>query len=413
MRAEGQVVAEKSDARYLSTAEVADRLEIKPATVYAYVSRGLLTKVAAADRRGSLFREDEVSRLARGRRRGTGHRSTIEDVTTAISAIDEDRLYYRGRDVAELVGAQPVESVAGLLWTGEPVAQEFHAPATLLATTRAAVAALDPTVRLTDRMRVAVTVAGASDPLRFDLSTPGVLRTARILLAVEAAGLGAAQDDSATLVEAITPSLTDAAVPPELLDTTLTLLADHGLAVSTVAARVAASARVHPYGVVSAGLGALDSQYHGTASTLAYRFLAEAIADPLGAASERLRLGAGLPGFGHLVYRATDPRAEILLDRLRAIPAAAPALTAVDTITEQLGAPHTTVANVDLALAVLMHTYRMRPDAGEALFALARTIGWIAHTLEEYSEPPMRFRPTRTPPPPARNYDETGSIATT
>ncbi|QIS03968.1 excisionase [Nocardia brasiliensis] len=402
-------MAEKSDARYLSTAEVASRLEIKPATVYAYVSRGLLTKLPAADRRGSLFREDEVARLARGRRRGTGHRSTIDDVTTAISAIDDDRLYYRDHDVAELVAVHSAESVAGLLWTGEAVPQEFAAPAPMLATVRAAVDALDPGVRSTDRMRVAVTVASASDPLRFDLSTPGVLRTARILLAVEAAGLGAAQHDSGTLAERIAPILTEEPVPAELLDTALTLLAEHGLAVSTVAARVAASARVHPYAVVSAGLGALDSQYHGTASTLAYRFLSEAIGDPLGAASERLRLGGGLPGFGHLVYRSTDPRAEILLEKLRAVPAAAPAFAAVDTIADQLGAPHAAVANIDLALAVLMHAYRMRPDAGETLFALARTIGWVAHTLEEYTEPPLRFRPTRR----GGAYAETGSIATT
>ncbi|MEU7144147.1 citrate synthase [Nocardia sp. NPDC046473] len=389
----------KGDARHLTTAEVASRLEIKPETVYAYVSRGLLTKIPAAGRRGSLFREDEVARLAHGRRHGGERRGTMEDIVTAISRIEDDRLYYRGHNVEDLT--QPIESVAGLLWTGDldSPPEQFIAPAEILMTCRAAVGALAESVRLTDRMRVAVTVASASDQLRFDLSPQGVLRTARILLAVEVDCLGATRLDSGTLAQRLGPSLTNAPLPAGLLDSTLTLLADHGLAISTMAARVAASARVHPYGVVSAGLGALDSQYHGAASTVAYRFLDDAIADPLGAASERLRLGGGLPGFGHLIYRTTDPRAELLLTLLRSVPTAAPALTAIDAITDQLGAPQTAVPNIDLALAVLMHAYRMRPDAGEAIFAIARTIGWIAHTLEEYTEPPMRFRPNRTPVP--------------
>ncbi|ATL67925.1 excisionase [Nocardia terpenica] len=392
MRREVQVAGEEGDARYLTTAQVASRLDIKPATVYAYVSRGLLTKVASKDRRGSLFREDEVAKLAGRQRRAPGG-ATVAATSTAVSHVAADRLYYRGHEVADLVGRYSAEAVAGLLWTGEPAPQRPCAPPEVLTAVRAAVAALGDSARLTDRMRVAVTVAAASDPLRFDLSTEGVLRTARVLLAVETSCLAPDSVNDGTLARRLWPSLTAAPGHADLLDSVLVLLADHGLAVSTVAARVAASARVHPYGVVSAGLGALDSQYHGAASTVAYRFLAEAIADPVGAVSERLRLGGPLPGFGHLIYRDRDHRAELLLSLLRAVPGAAPALAAIDVITARVGKPATAIPNVDLALAVLMHAFAMRPDAGEAIFAVARTIGWIAHTLEEYGEAPLRFRP--------------------
>jgi citrate synthase len=48
--------------------------------------------------------------------------------------------------------------------------------------------------------------------------------------------------------------------------------------------------------------------------------------------------------------------------------------------------------NIEFALAMLVHACGMRPDAGEAVFAIARTAGWIAHALEEYEEPVLRFR---------------------
>ncbi|MCZ4508773.1 citrate synthase, partial [Streptomyces sp. ActVer] len=51
-------------------------------------------------------------------------------------------------------------------------------------------------------------------------------------------------------------------------------------------------------------------------------------------------------------------------------------------------------ANVDLALAVLTATSGMHASAGETIFAVARTAGWIAHVLEEYDESPLRMRPS-------------------
>jgi hypothetical protein len=51
-------------------------------------------------------------------------------------------------------------------------------------------------------------------------------------------------------------------------------------------------------------------------------------------------------------------------------------------------------ANVDLALAVLTVSSGMSASAGETVFAVARTAGWITHTLEEYQERPLRMRPS-------------------
>ena len=59
---------------------------------------------------------------------------------------------------------------------------------------------------------------------------------------------------------------------------------------------------------------------------------------------------------------------------------------------EQLAERSGLFPTVDLALAALAHTHGMRADAAEAVFALARTVGWVAHALEELREPGLRFR---------------------
>jgi citrate synthase len=302
-------------------------------------------------------------------------------------------LYYRGKLVRELAATRTVESVAQLLWTGELSDQPpFPAPAELVELASSAVAIAPASARLTDQLRIAVAVLGAADPLRFDLAPESVVRAAGQLIGVlidalpNLDGSTVAGDAAGLLGARIWPKVSERPPRPELLEATLILLADHGLAVSTVAARVAASARANLYAVVSAGLGALDGHYHGAASTLAYRFLAEALKDPIGALSDRLRAGDGIPGFGHRVYQRRDPRAEVLLDLLRD----EPVMQVVDAITAELAGRQ--FPNLDLAVAALMHAHGLRPDAGEALFALARTIGWTAHALEEYAEPGLRFR---------------------
>ena len=96
----------------LTTDEVARRLGVKKATVYAYVSRGLLSSRRHAD--GSMFAADEVETFAGGRRR-----DLTPATHTGITLISDDALYYRGRDVCAMSSTESYEAVAGLLWTGD------------------------------------------------------------------------------------------------------------------------------------------------------------------------------------------------------------------------------------------------------------------------------------------------------
>jgi citrate synthase len=377
----------------LTTAQVAERLGVKPATVYAYVSRGLLTSARNADGKASLFREDEVAAFAAGRRKAT------PAIRTGLTLIRDGGLFYRGHDAVALARDQPYEAVATLLWTGELRSEPLPATAALRELGEAVTAPLPASARVADRLRVICAAAASADPLRFDTTPAAVIATARTMLGTMAAALpvrGAEPPSSDRAFAAVLwPRLTSAAPTPAglaALNAALVLLADHDIAASTLAARVAASTRANPYAVVGAGLSALDGPLHGAASALAYALLDDAVrtGDPVAAISERLRLGPAVPGFGHPLYPDGDPRAAALLALLPGGRSRAVVEGVAEAATRRSGiAP-----NVDFAIAAFALLSGMPPDAGEAIFAIARTAGWIAHALEEYADRPLRFRPT-------------------
>ncbi|GLX21440.1 MULTISPECIES: citrate/2-methylcitrate synthase [Streptomyces] len=399
--------------RRLTTREAAQLLGVKPATVYAYVSRGQLGSRRDAAGRGSTFDAREVEALARRSRREAAAPAGELSVRTALTLIEADRYFFRGVDAVELASRYPYEEVAEWLWTGTlPHGARFTAPPDALTAARRAVAALPEHSGPLDRLRVAVAAAAVVDPLRFDLSEEAVLGSARCLIptlvgALPGSEAAPAPEGDGRLARALWPRLTghepdQAAV--DALDLALALLVDHDLAASTLAVRVAASARAHPYAVVSAGLGALEGPLHGAAGRLAHRMLAEVL-ERGGAApvvAEHLRAGRRVPGLGHRLYRGEDPRARALFAHLEGLPAAAPALGAARDVAAVM-ARHGLHPNVDLALAVLTVSCGMTAEAGETVFAVARTAGWIAHALEEYQERPLRMRPsghyTGTRPP--------------
>ncbi|MFF4497979.1 citrate synthase [Streptomyces sp. NPDC001546] len=396
-----------SDApsRRISTQEAARLLGVKPATVYAYVSRGQLGSRRDPVGRGSTFDAAEVEALARrSRREAAGPAAGELSVSTALTLIETgpDRYWFRGVDAVELASRYGFEEVAEWLWTGTLVrGARFTAPPEPLAAARRAVAAMPGHGGPLDLLRVAVAAAAVADPLRFDLSEEAVLGSARCLIPTLVGALpevAPAHPGDGRLAWGLWSRLTAQDPDPaalDVLDLALALLVDHDLAASTLAVRVAASARAHPYAVVSAGLGTLEGPLHGAAGRLAHRMLAEVL-ERGGAApvvAEHLRAGRRVPGFGHRLYRGEDPRARALYGRLEELSGAAAALGAAREVAAVM-ARHGLHPNVDLALAVLTLSCGMTAEAGETVFAVARTAGWIAHALEEYQERPLRMRPS-------------------
>ncbi|MFF7234793.1 citrate/2-methylcitrate synthase [Streptomyces collinus] len=391
--------------RRLTTKETAEALGVKPETVYAYVSRGLLGSRREPGSRASTFDAKEVEALARRNRReaATSPGSGADlSVRTRITLIDDDRYYFRGVDATELATRHSYEEVAEWLWTDRLTPGiTFTAPEDTVEVARRAVNALPEHTTPTDRLRVAAIAAAAQDPLRFDLSEKAVLGTARVLIPTLVAALPPAQfaaADDGPLAHRLWTRLTGRPADEEslrVLDTALALLIDHDLAASTLAVRVAASARAHAYAAVSAGLGVLEGPLHGAASGLAHRMLLDVLdqGTAVPVIADELRAGRRVPGLGHRLYTGEDPRARVLFALLEQVPRAEPALLAARDVVATTARHAPLHANVDLALAVFTASSGMPATAGETIFAVARTAGWIAHALEEYGERPLRMRP--------------------
>jgi citrate synthase len=165
-----------ANADLLSAVEVAHRLGVKPETVYAYVSRGLLTRHPSSAHRHSLFAADEVERLA-GKARHQNRSGALEVVVeTELTALDPaGRLYFRGRDAIELARHRSFEAVAGLLWDGDPHAPwELDPPA--LEQITALRAALPGRVPAAELIPLTTSWLGATDPQRANRRPDAVIR---------------------------------------------------------------------------------------------------------------------------------------------------------------------------------------------------------------------------------------------
>ena len=395
---------------WIGTGEAARRLGIKQATLYSYVSRGVLRRRTGEDGRSSLFDAGEVESLARrGRPRHPGAGEFV--IESALTEITSDRTCYRGLDITTLAARYELEDAAWLLWTGELTGRgrgPWRATEAALRAGRAAQAALPPGTLPLERFGVIVPALAATDPLRLQLDPPAVIAAGQAIMAglvdcLPAAG-STGPDGGASLTGRLWGKLCPG--PPDdglrdALRAALVLLADHELAASTFAARVAASVRADPYAVVATGLGAAGGALHGGASLGVEAMLAAAAGpqDVTRVVGSLLRRGERIPGFGHFVYRAGDPRAAFLLGEIRARAPGSSRLAVADALVREVVGRGLPTPNIDFALAVLASVAGMVPGAAEAVFAVARAAGWIGHALEEYARhTPLRPRARYTGP---------------
>lgn len=367
----------------LSTAQAAELLGVRTATIYSYVSRGVLTRAGSASRHdGSLFRRADVIALRDNRIR---RRSGIFEVSidTAITRIDPaGRLFYRGHDVTELARDSTFERTAEILWETAELDWSPNASSTRAARiARESAATSSPAARA----RLAVATLAAAETPSDDLPSAGVAAVNAAVDATapadEADGAGPASTRLAHALGARSPA------ERHLVGAAMVLLADHELATSTVAARVAASTGAGVFDVVTAGLSAMPGPRHGQVSREVVRYLQRCADD--GPRAATAVWDGRLPGFGHIVYAAPDPRATALLDLLAEL--APDTVDLADAVIVEALRATGQHPNIDLALGALEVGLRLAPGSGEAIFTIARIAGFVAHMAEELGQP-LRFR---------------------
>jgi citrate synthase len=381
-----------ANVRYMTAKDASALLGVKEATLYAYVSRGLIRSEAISDApRQRLYLAEDVQQLAARKVQRRDPAKVARDalhwgtpmLESALTLITENTLYYRGYDAMQLARAHTFEEVAALLWTGslEPAAQLFATKPLLASRMWPSADALLPTLQ---RLQVALALAATDDLRAYDFHPEAVAQTgARILwlMAAVAASVDTLDTTIAgTLAQAWQPGTT------ALLNAALVLCADHELNTSSFTARVVASAEASPYAVILAGLAALEGFKHGGQTKQATAFLRE-VAEPSRVRlvlAERLRRGERLPGFGHQLYPDSDPRAVALLSMLAEAYPTSPALALANAVIREAPAVTSSAPTIDFALAVLEHTLQLPYGTGLTLLALGRTAGWIGHALEQY-----------------------------
>jgi citrate synthase len=384
-----------ADRYYLTATQAADALGITRATLYAYTSRGQLRSesIPGRSKERRYYRED-IERLrerketrrdpAKAAARGLHWGGPV--LESGVTLIHNGRFYYRGLDAAKLAETASLEQTAVLLWAAEETEREglFTQPSPLSRhqLARLRTCTKDPVAML----QAALPIAGAGDLASYDLRPAAVRQTgARIVRLLTTI---IAERDSQAPVHQV---LQTAWAPKkdtvgEVIRTALVLCADHELNVSAFTARCTASAGATPYDVTSAAMATLKGFKHGGAAERVLTLFAETETpkDARALVANRLRRGERLPGFGHPLYPAGDPRATLLLRLAEASGNEAEYRKARALWRAGSELLHD-LPNLDFGLAAVTRVYGLPDQAPVLLFALGRTVGWVAHALEEYA----------------------------
>ena len=377
---------------WLSSGEAARRLGVSAATLYAYVSRGLLRSEAINGRRERRYRADDVTRLKR--RRDVGRKA--ESIAThaldfgtpvlesALTLIEDNRLYYRGSDAAGLARTASLEDVARLLWNCDatPFAASNLTPMTT-ALRRAWLAAA--TLSPVDRCLILLPAAAALDHPSWVEDRAPMLETGVRVLRLLTAAVTAQPPSALPIHDQLAAAWKVAPDRAHILRAALVLMADHEFNASAFAARVVASTGANLYGATLAGLAALNGPRHGGLTRRVSALLEELrdTSDLDGDLARLLRARIYIPGFGHQLYPDGDIRAATLFDLLcEAVPDSpelAFTMHLAKTVERLIGRK----PNIDFSTVTVERVLGLPRDSALALFLLGRTVGWIAHALEQ------------------------------
>ncbi|MFS8110738.1 citrate synthase/methylcitrate synthase [Rhizobium jaguaris] len=340
-------------------------------------------------------------------------KSGLEDIVAAETKLSDvdgtaGRLIIRGVSLDDLVATSRFEDVAALLLDG--LFEEHSDAASIRAQLGAARVELFTHVKAADAVLLALPPVEAMRALLARIEDGENFATAIRLMAAPAVFLPALlrlqkgekpikPDDSLSQSADILRMLTGTRPTQQQtagLDAYLVTISDHGLNASTFASRVIASTHAGLTSSVLAAISALKGPLHGGAPGPVLDML-DAVGEPANARtwlSQALDHGERLMGFGHRIYRVRDPRADALKTALRPIFESGQADAGRIALAEAIEAAALALlkerkpdrpleTNVEYYTALLLDALGFPRNAFTGVFAIGRTVGWIAHAREQ------------------------------
>ncbi|WP_240159192.1 MULTISPECIES: citrate synthase [Burkholderiaceae] len=396
---------------FLTREEALATLGVKTATLYTYVSRGLIRSTPAEGTNRHLYAREDVERFAaRGRGRlpravtaATSMRWGEPVVMSSITSIEERGPVYRNRPAIDLaMGGHAFEVVAHFLVTGNWQEAEADWPAVdMPADVATLLHAHSRTMTPADighfmaMLAIALSTRGRD---QHEIAHGAAMPALRTMLETFAGCFGylspegshAARNPGERLA-AHALRASGAALTPQAVaavDATLVVLADHELAPATFAARVAASSDASLYNCIASAIGAHVGYATGAGTARVETQLFETCTESaLEAKLELVRNhGVALFGFNHPLYPHGDPRAALILSLAARCGADRPDVANMLRFVERVRAEADMTPGLALALVTLARALDMPRGSAAALWILARTAGWGAHVVEQRAQ---------------------------
>jgi len=395
---------------YVTSREATALLDVKLQTLYAYVSRGLIHSMPVNDgSKERLYLRADIEKLRLRAEARSGHGAVAADamhygqpvITSEITELTADGPKYRGYLATDLAESVLFENVARLLWTGTLDAAVATTPPPLPIAVNIDVLCRDIHARYGDNamLRLFATyvfACGMEEP-----DTGHQLAALRMMVGLTGffGYLGPRRqyriaEPGESIAQAVLYAcgLDGDEGGVRALNAVLVILADYELASATFVARVAASSAADVNACIVAAIESSSGWVveHRRVERLLDGVTTEA---ELKARIEPFRENGDLPpGFQPNLYAAHDPRTAPLLDlarRARRAPVAESVTAFLAGEAERLGLH----AKAMLALEVFARAMNLPRGAVPGVFLLARTAGWVAHILEQYtSDAPLRPR---------------------
>ena len=394
--------ADNTPADYVSRSEALRTLHIKPQTLYAYVSRGLIRRQRGPAGRQSLYNRHDIAGIRAKSIARSGHGPAAASaahwgeplLTSGITEITTQGPRYRDHLAVDLARAGTTfESLAQYLWTGvlEPV-RRWPSPKLKPAVdaTLTEIFRRHPEMHVRHLMAEFVLLFAIEN----DDGNPGeIVHHAQNLLVGMAGVFGflggskayVASDKPLPVADLVMHGLgvEPGAAMRRRLDAALVLVADHEFSPATFAARIAAASGNDLYACIATALQVHFGSEFGLRCDRVEQELGSALAVKLAAGNwpQLLDRARATYGFEHPLYRNGDPRARMLLEL--ALTAAHGGKRSARTQTIE----HSTYPlTLDEALVLFCQSLGMPRGSAGALLAIGRMAGWVAHVLEQRAD---------------------------